>query len=182
MALEILTGLLVLITGFYAWRTHQMTNATKEMADVAQRSLRDSQESRRQGKSDDAARRCLHALWEFDGVIRERPPAGATAQDCRRVYEVLDTEGALLADRDVRGRVRICGQVAFTAGWSDEQLDLKGVDRGMAVVVMKRLTRTTTSTLVAYLREEKLPPWTGLPAAGEEQAWLLSTARGSEDG
>lgn len=172
-----LTAVLVIITAFYAYQTWKMTQASATMAETAARSLDDAHTARLREKSETAARRCLDALWDFDMVLKRRPPAGATSEDCRRLYAVLDTEGGLILDTEVRRRVQSCGQVAYTAGWQDTDLERDGITRGMAVLVLRQVTRPTTATVAAYLREADLPPWGDLPAPGEELSWFRRHAR-----
>lgn len=177
--LEWLTLVLVSITGFYAWQTYRMTEATAAMVEVAREALQDERAARLREKSDSAARSCLRALWDLESVIRHRGPGAITMDDCRATYEVLSTEGQLINDPLVRDRVQSCALVAFTAGWSDQGLATEGVSRGKAGLNLSLITSATSATLGAHLREESLPSWLDdLPAESTgAQAWLIERSR-----
>lgn len=171
MTLEILTALLVGITGYYAWQTRAIVQVSREMAEATREAADLADRRRQRDKSDEAARLCFRSLAAFDAQVRRGGAGNVTREELRQLHEALSTEGVVIADRELRDRVASCAAVAFTAGWDEESMRRSGMSPGLAVLVLNNIGQTTRWSLAAFLREDPLPSWQDFPTPGEAQAW-----------
>jgi len=171
-----LTLALVLITGYYAWQTH-------EMVDEMRRTRIEDATMRLREKSERAARHCLEEIrivldaMDIDGVT------GISRDIVRHLHRNLTHEGPLILDEIVKDHILATAQVAFVASLETAQMQRERLNPSAVAVNLRMILVASRSTLQDFLSERQLPPshWSVsdvdggslmLPASGEASAWV----------
>jgi hypothetical protein len=178
-----LTFALVLVTIWYAIQTRNtvIEMRTARAADV---------EFRQREKSDRAAYRCLVAVRDLYDSMAQRGASAVERETLSAVRDVLDGEGILIHDADVRDRLSACSQALFVGGYTTEAMMREGLAPGRVMLAVQEFVRATRIVLEGYLAERPhdVDPWQRsnsdgfggvLPSSTEVMAWVHHVSKSS---
>ncbi len=150
---------------------------------VTYRLLRHEIEARKAGERTEARRRQQEIgrrqLSELRVMLVDLGPDAVSPQRCADLARRIELDRFEIDDADVRKRLHIVRQVAFTLGMDEEAFNRSSspkypTTRPVGVLRFRTLLSSAALTLEHFVTDKRLPPWPAdLPAeAGGAQSWI----------
>lgn len=185
----LLTIALVVLTAWYAKHTGDMVEEMRQARLAESEAWQAEREQRRREKSERAALGCLRAVQVALASMQKVGPAGIGWAQPRELHRALHDDAPLIRDATLRDHVLACAEVAYVAGFDEEQMSREGLSPGLARLGLRHIASATRGALVAYLAEREPGDWhwdddtadsgerRRLPTAGEAGSWIRGRAR-----